>query len=164
MGEEGFSPTRRNVSVQISVDGYKVDLTPGTLQNPNTDDHSIYRRKAYTWTKTNVRTHQAYVLDGGRTQETRLTKLWRDQHALDFPSFYLELVVIRALYGQYGSLPQNLFELFRYLVREFHDARFVDPANSNNVVSDDLTNAEKGLIVAGAEEALAATIWEEIVR
>jgi hypothetical protein len=39
----------------------------------------------------------------------------------------------------------------------------VDPANTNNVISDELTAAEKAKIKSAAEQALKATTWAEIV-
>ena len=81
------------------MNGFKVDLVPGKLQNALTVDHSLYRRKADTWTKTNVATHIQYVRSGGQLDETRVLKLWRNQKGLDFPSFYLEMALIEALRG-----------------------------------------------------------------
>ena len=74
-----------------------MDLVPGKRQNALSDDHSLYRRKADTWTKTNVLTHARTVVGAGRADEIRILKLWRNQKGLDLPSFYLELSVIRAL-------------------------------------------------------------------
>jgi len=90
-------------------------------------------------------------------------KLWRNQKGLDFPSFYLELTVINALYGKYGTLSGNVLNVFEYLRDTFQNARIVDPANTNNIISDDLTAAEKGKVKAAAEEALKATYWSQII-
>jgi hypothetical protein len=94
MKEKGLSPTRQNVSVHVKVSGYDVDLVPGKRQGSYGDDYSLYRRKADSWTKTNVVKHSAYVVAAGRQKETRVIKLWRDRTGLDFPSFYLELTVM----------------------------------------------------------------------
>jgi hypothetical protein len=40
----------------------------------------------------------------------------------------------------------------------------VDPANTNNILSDDLTVAEKKAVRVAATRALAATDWNQIVR
>src|SRR5664280_3316690 len=48
----GYSPKRQNVSLNITVSRYSVDLVPGKRQNALSGDHSLYRRKADTWTKT----------------------------------------------------------------------------------------------------------------
>jgi hypothetical protein len=69
--------------------GYSVDLVPGKRQNSYGNDHSLYRRRADTWTKTNVVTHINRVILNGRLAESRIIRLWRSQKSLDFPSFYL---------------------------------------------------------------------------
>lgn len=163
MTDEGYSPKRQNVSINVSVNGHSVDLVPGKRQDGYSDDHSLYRRKADTWTKTNVTKHINHVRQGGRIGETRIVKLWRNQKGLDFSSFYLELTVINALSGQYGSLSNNVWKVFQYLRDTFPNARMIDPANTNNVISDDLTNAERAKIKAAAEQALQAKNWSQII-
>jgi nucleotidyltransferase-like protein len=113
MKEKGYNPTRQNVSINIRVNCYDVDLVPAKRQDSYSDDHSLYRRRAGTWTKTNVTKHIAHVINGGRLSESRIVKLWRNQNKLEFPSFYLELAVIDALSGQYfGSLSDNVWKVF----------------------------------------------------
>jgi hypothetical protein len=164
MTEKGYNPKRQNVSINVRVNGYNVDLVPAKRQDTYGDDHSLYRRKADTWTKTNVAKHINHVRQGGRINETRVLKLWRNQKGLDFPSFYLELTVINALSGQYsGTLSSNVWKVFGYLRDTFPNARVVDPANTNNIISDDLTATEKGKVKAAAEQALKATDWGQIV-
>lgn len=165
MTEKGYTPRRQNVSINVKVNGYSVDLVPAKRQDTYSDDHSLYRRKADTWTKTNVATHISHVRQGGRLNETRVLKLWRNQKGLDFPSFYLELVVITALSGSYyGTLSANVRKVFEYLRDTFPNARVVDPANTNNIISDDLTAAERAKIKSAAEQALVAPYWENIVK
>lgn len=164
MTQAGYSPKRQNVSINIRVGGYDVDLVPAKRQDAYSSDHSLYRRKANTWTKTNVDRHIAVVTGAGRELETRIVKLWRNQKGLDFPSFYLELTVIEALRGAGGTLSSRVWRVFEYLRDSFSTARVVDPANTNNIISDDLTAAEKGAIKRAAETALAAKTWGEIVK
>lgn len=163
MTDRGYSPKRQNVSINVKVNGYSVDLVPAKRQDIYSDDHSLYRRKAGTWTKTNVTTHINSVRQGGRIYETRIVKLWRNQKGLDFPSFYLELTVINALFGQYGTLSNNVWKVFQYLRDTFSNARVVDPANTNNIISDDLTIAERATVKSAAAQALQASNWGQIV-
>lgn len=166
----GYVPRKQNVSWNINVDGFDVDLVPARQQDDGSSDHSLFRRRADTWTKTNVAKHIATVRAGGRTRETRLMKLWRDQQGLDFPSFYLELAVIRALGVATPAMPAtgtwggNLGTVFRYLCDSFVDARIEDPANSDNVISDDLSANDKASIKAAAGRALLASTWAEVIR
>lgn len=122
------------------------------------------RSKADTWAKTNVTQHIQHVIRGGRLGETRIIKLWRNQKGLDFPSFYLELTVINALSRQYGALSDNVLKVFHYLSNSFSNARVVDPANTNNIIFDDLTAAEKARIASAAEQALRAPDWNQVVQ
>ena len=84
--EKGYAPKRQNVSIKIRVDGYDVDLVPGKRQGYFSDDHSLYRRRADTWIKTNIQTHINHVTTADWISETRILKLWRDQKGLDVPS------------------------------------------------------------------------------
>jgi hypothetical protein len=164
MREKGHAPTLQNVSINVRINGYSVDLVPGKRQGSYGDDHSLYRRKADTWTKTNVATHVSHVTGGGRQRESRILKLWRDQKRLDFPSFYLELAVINALPWQTQETASgNVLRVFQYLKDAIQTARIVDPANTNNIVSDDLTLADKTKIRTAADAALRAGNWNEIV-
>src|SRR5664280_93809 len=196
----GYSPKRQNVSLNITVapaagermtypkspmppsrvapasPRYSVDLVPGKRQNALSGDHSLYRRKADTWTKTNVLTHARTVIGEGRGNEIRIVKLWRNQKGLDFTSFYLELSVIRTLssrplpgllsYNPQPTLSQRVMAVFDYLRDSFPAARIADPANTNNIISDDLTAQEKARVSAAARAArqAAASSWEDIVR
>jgi len=163
MSVKGYAAKRQNVSINVRVDGYSVDLVPGKRQDSYDDDHSLYRRKADTWTKTNVTTHINHVRQGYRINESRIIKLWRDQKSLDFPSFYLELTVINALRLQLGTLSDNVWKVFEYLRDSFFNARVVDPANTNNIISDDLTVPERAKIKVAAIQARNATNWNQIV-
>jgi len=163
MKEKGYSPKQQNVSINLRVNGYDVDLVPAKHQGGNSDDHSLYRRRADTWTQTNVTRHIATVRNGGRTSESRILKLWRDQKQLDFPSFYLELAMINALSGARGTLSQNVWTALEYLRDKFSNARVVDPANTNNIISDDLSAAGKAAIAAAAGQARNAPNWNQIV-
>lgn len=161
----GLKPRRQNVSIGVRIGDVDVDLVPGKRQSTLETDHSLYRSKADTWTKTNVQTHIDYVRGSGRQQEIRLIKLWRNQKGLSLPSFYLELAVIRALaFVGGGSLADRVWHALGYLATDFERARFVDPANTNNVVSDDLSASEKAIARTRAQAARAARTWEEIIK
>jgi hypothetical protein len=159
----GFSPRPQNVSIGLSLNGLSVDIVPGKKQSSHTSDHSLYRSKARTWTKTNVDTHISTIQGCGRIDEIRATKIWRSLRSLEFPSFYLELTVIEALHGRpRGQLADNVAVALRYIADDLTSARVVDPANSNNVISEDLTYDEKVVVSSQARAALGGT-WEDIL-
>ncbi|WP_221792219.1 hypothetical protein [Aquisediminimonas sediminicola] len=164
MTARGYAPKRQNVSININVGGYSVDLVPGKRQNAYSSDHSLYRRRADTWTKTNVITHISRVAASGCADEIRILKLWRDQKGLDFPSFCIELAVISALSGRFGTLSERVWAAFEYLHDRFPSARIVDPANTNNIISDDLTAQDRQRIHTATVVALRSSNWDQIVK
>lgn len=163
--EDGYAPRRQSVSIGVTVGAVQVDLVPGKRQNAYTTDHSLFRSKAATWTKTNVTTHINHILVAGRQPETRIIKLWRNQKGLDFPSFYLELTVIAALAraGVLNSLSDNVKLCLEYIRDNLPRARVLDPANRNNVISDDLTADGKSMIQRAAARALGGR-WAQFVQ
>lgn len=162
--EEGYAATLQNVSVGTTILGHKVDLVPARQQNSLTADHSLFHKRTDSWRKTNVSKHVALVSSSGRIPEIRLIKLWRDQRGLELPSFYLELAVIRALRSVwYGTLSENVLRVLDYLASDFIKDRFIDPANTNNVISDDLTATQKMRVRAAAQNSLRGS-WTSVVR
>jgi hypothetical protein len=84
---------------------------------------------------------------------------------LDFPSFALELSVIEALrYKRQGDLASNLSDALSWIAGNIQTARLVDPANSNNIISDDLTPQEKKRIADGAQYARSRPNYSDFVR
>lgn len=162
--ESGWKVTAGNVAVKVSSGGLRLDVVPGRRQHPQGGDHSLYRRRGDAWIQTNPAAHVRYVRNLRRINEIRLAKIWRNVHGLDFPSFCLELAVIEALRGRSLSrLPANFGAVLDYLATSFPQARLVDPANSNNVVSDEMTASETRSIAVRAREGTAASVWEQVI-
>ncbi|MBK9967219.1 MAG: nucleotidyltransferase [Holophagales bacterium] len=162
--EENLRPREKNVCRRVTSGGFSIDLVPAKKQAGVTPDHSLWVRKRATWQQTNIDKHIALVRGSGRREEIILLKVWRDQQRLDFPSIYLELCVIRALSGRpFGDLASNVLLALQFFSDAFVSARIQDPANSNNVISDDLTNAEKALVQAAAARSLQKKTWQEVI-
>ncbi|GAA5526202.1 hypothetical protein Maes01_02801 [Microbulbifer aestuariivivens] len=162
--QSGYPARKQNVSIGTTVNGHKIDLVPGRRQDQYSNNHSLYRSKAGSWTKTNINTHINKVTSSKRTDEIKLTKIWRELHGLNFPSFYLELAVIDALkHSRVGDLSSNFWKVLGFLKDDFISKRYVDPANTNNVISDDLNLQEKRAIAAKASESRSQSNWNRIV-
>jgi hypothetical protein len=159
-------PQPQNVSIRIQSNRLNIDLVPARKQPGNTNDHTLYNRKSDSWVQTNVAEHIRVVSTSGCTTEIRALKIWRELHHLDFPSFYLELTVIAALSGNRSpSLAERVFSILGYLAQKFQNARVLDPANTNNVISNDkdLSIEEKRVIALAAEKCLMMRSWEQIL-
>mgnify|MGYP001248606005 CR=1 FL=1 len=158
-------PTRRqNVSIGITQQDLKIDLVPGKVQSGWQNYHSIYSSKKDTWMQTNIDLHISKVRNSNRQNEIILTKIWRENNKLDFPSIYLELIVIEALRNKrVGDLANNFWEVLKYLRDDFSTKRIEDPANTNNVISETLSQAGKSYIASKAKESLTKGTWGEII-
>jgi len=155
---------KQNVSIHVNHVGIDVDLVPAVHFGDNSEDHWLYVNKPNRdRTKTNITTHINLVKGSGRINEIILAKIWRKNHGLDFPSFYLELAVIEALKYTRTGLADNFIKILEYLRDLLATARHVDPANSNNIISDDLTVAEKKIIADQAKKSRAEPKWEQTV-
>ncbi len=166
MSAVGYSVREQNVSLGIDHTGLKVDLVPGVKHHPLGFDHSIWKRKKQTWTKTNIDSHINSVKNSGRIDDIKLIKIWRKNKELDFPSFYLELSVIEALKGTSltdSSLSSNFVKVMNYLASDFESKVIKDPSNDNNEVSEELTQEEKNKIKQAAIKTLQET-WEQAVN
>jgi hypothetical protein len=164
MIEEGITARKQNVSIGVTYQGKKVDLVPAKRQSQFGNDHSLYRRKADSWTKTNIDTHISRVRQSKRITEIIALKIWRENHGLEFPSILLECFAIDSLYGRSLNAPADNF---LYLLRDIQDniqiRRIVDPSNTNNILSEDLTQMEKKALSDIAQKSLAAPYWDEII-
>ena len=123
----------RNVAVRITYKGLTVDLVPA--RRHDTCD-ILWQARFNTWLKTDIDKQIRYVRDSGFIDEILALKIWRRRHALRFPSFLMELATIHAR-------PKDFRALLHFLATDFPATRLLDPANSNNVVSDLLTEVEK---------------------
>lgn len=155
---------KQNVSIGIQLGGYQFDLVPGRLQNGFQNWFSLWRNKAQSWTQTNIDLQVQTVANSGRVEEIRVLKLWRTLAGLDFPSFPLELATLQALHGRrLGDLANNVSAALSWISDNIGAARLVDPANTNNVVSDDLTPQQCGQIAGSAAHARAQPNYSNFV-
>jgi hypothetical protein len=162
--QSGYQARKQNVSIGTVINGYSIDLVPGRRQSQHTNDHSLYKNKTGTWTLTNVLTHINYVKNSGRIDEIRILKAWRHLHKLSFPSFFLEMATIDALkYSRRGDIANNTLKALQHFRDNIKTARYVDPSNTNNIISDDLTPTEKSAIESAARSSAAKPTWQQIV-
>lgn len=162
----GYSSAKKqHVSIHLKHGGIDVDLVPGVKQSGNTDDHWLYVNLAgKERIQTNIVKHINIVKESGRLEEIRAIKIWRKLNNLEFCSFYLELAVIEALSGyKIGNLAANVLRALEYLRDDFVNARVVDPANTNNIISEELTLQEKNAIAEQARVTRSKKTWEEMI-
>jgi len=164
LAEKGWAPKRQNVSIGLSYGNVAVDLVPAKYQAGSLEDHTIYVRRGDTWKKTNVLTHATYVGQSRRLAEIKALKIWKRLHGLDFLSFYVELFAIRALSdNSTTSVAENVRIVLQAIAGNLGQWRIQDPANTNNIISDQHTVAEKAKIAAQAAKSLQVPNWGQII-
>jgi hypothetical protein len=145
----------RNVSVRIILNNVSIDLVPARA-------NTLWQARHNTYLKTDITEQIRHIRSSGRLNEIRALKIWRRRHALRFPSFLLELAVLRAL-PRSGRISESFLTLLDYLALTFSTARLVDPVNPINIVSDLLTETEISRIAQTAAHSLQASKWPEIL-
>ncbi|WP_299638286.1 hypothetical protein [Devosia sp.] len=160
----GLAPVRRHVTLALQLGNIAIDLLPAKRLSMISDIHEIYSARRALSLTTNLNQHVLDSHDSGRQEEIRIIKLWRDQNGLDFPSFYLELATIAALRRRpLGALADNVWAVLGFLERLLVPRAMLDPANAANIVSDELTAAQKRGIAIAAAAARNGRPWSEIV-
>ena len=154
---------KQNVSIGVTYQNRKIDLVPARRQDSHSNYHSLYKRKQDTWMQTNIDMHINNVRKSSRITEITSLKIWKELHNLEFPSIYLETYVIETLSGKTRyDYANNFADLLRDLATNFQTTRIVDPANTNNILSDDLTEKEKEKIAWQAAFDLKGK-WNQVI-
>jgi hypothetical protein len=113
---------------------------------------------------TNFDIHTDNVVDNQVQKEIVLMKLWRDKHQLNFPTMYLELVVLHVLRKcKKKNLFSRIIRILDYLRKDFVNDKFYDPSNTNNVISQDLSLDEKLKIQSIARLSLSEEYISDII-
>jgi hypothetical protein len=91
-------------------------------------------------------------------------KLWNVRYGLGIRSFAVELLTIRALQGkQVSGYDGKVATVFQFLQDHIETLRLVDPANSNNVITDPIEATTKRRIAEQAGAALSADYWSQVL-
>ena len=97
-------------------------------------------------------------------KEIILIKLWREKHKLNFPTIYLELVVIDVLRkSKKKNLFSRIIKILDYLRKDFLEDKFYDPSNTYNVISNYLSIDEKKKIQNMAKISLTEQYVRDII-
>ena len=73
--QTGYHARKQNVSIGVTSSGFMIDFVPGKRQSQYGYDHSLFKNKANSWTKTNVKMHVTYVRGSNWLREIKLTKI-----------------------------------------------------------------------------------------
>lgn len=143
-------------SVSIGLPFENVDVVPGRrIEDGSNNDVNLYKKDTGTSIKTNLETHKDYIKNSNCRKIIRLLKIWKFKHSIKFKSFALELLVIKALEGFDGtSLTSKTKKVLEYIEENVETINLIDPANSNNNVSEVIADYKKMIIKSIASNSL----------
>lgn len=146
--------------------GFHIDVVPGRAIDASFKYANLYRRDTKSSLQTSIKVHLDTVRNSGRCDAIRLMKLWRKRKLVPIAkSLALELLTINGCGGKPSTdLAKQVWGTFEYLRDNILTVRLVDPANTNNIISDQISSSEKQAIKQAAQIALASKTWVEIFR
>lgn len=132
---------------------FHIDVVPGRFIE---DSEDVFLHVAYgdkERMQTNLKTHIDYIVGSGCVPIIRLVKLWAHRNNVQIKTFVLELFVIEALAGssEKDDLQKSFLQVIEAFKNDFPTTGLVDPANTNNKVSQLMETAEKTAIAQIAE-------------
>jgi len=108
--------------------------------------------------QTNIDVHVRNISKSDCREIIKLVKLWKVRNDLpsNLKTFVFELFTINALNDSRNKddLAASFVKVMTALKDELISTRLEDPANSNNIVSDSITSANKSLIAQKAAETI----------
>ncbi len=134
---------------------YHIDVVPGRFIKDSEDVflHVSYGDKERM--QTNLKTHIEHVVNSNCEDIIKLVKIWKKRNNVEIRTFVLELFVIKHL--EDVSDKSDLENCFITVMSAFRDNQIiglVDPANSNNNVSQTMTDSQKEFVASKASETL----------
>jgi len=134
---------------------YHIDVVPGRFIK---DTKDVYLHVAYgdkERMRTNLKVHITHITESGCEPVIRLLKLWSHRNNVPIKTFVLELFVVKALSGSKnkGNLQKSILKVLEEFKDNFSSTQLVDPANTNNIVSQLMNESEKAIVVQSAKLA-----------
>lgn len=153
-------------------DDFHIDVVPGRYidkVNGNTKiDVFLYRStEDKCRLKTNLYVHLKHIRDSGVRKLIRLAKLWRIRNGLQIRTFPLELLVIEVLKDseKKDQLDDRMKEFWKELRDNIDNYSIIDPANSNNDLSEVFDETVKSQLSKTAKrtlEIIEESGWEAV--
>jgi hypothetical protein len=144
--------------------GFHIDVVPGRALDARYFEANLHRTDTGTTLKTSLKTHIETVRGSGRSDAIKLMKLWKERRQVPFrKSFLLEVMTIAGCQGRnFDDYPGQILGALRYISANIETCNVIDPANTNNSLSDDLSREARQGIKAAADAAIAAPYWSHV--
>ena len=142
---------------------FHVDVIPTIQEKYNSDFSYLYDCYKNMKLRTSMKVHIEHIERYNRRDVIKLLKLWKHRREVPIKTFLLEIMIHLACYNATrDSLSVQLERVFEYIANNIVERDFYDPANKDNIITEDLTNWEKYEIKKKAYNALNCEYWGQI--
>lgn len=159
-----LNPRRQIVSIRITNGSENIDVVPARLISNDSTDANLFVTTNGGSIKTNIPKHKDYISQHKCRPIIKLMKVWKNLHSIHYKSFALEILTIRALDDfrseDYGD---QVLQVLKYIRDNVETVKLVDPANTNNIVSDLISYNDKINMKNNADASLRKQSWNEII-
>ncbi len=161
---KGRNPRSKKVGWEIPFPGnFHIDVIPGKSILNKINYAYLFNTDTEGRFQTSVKKQVNYVRKSRRQDVIKLMKLWKIRKDVPIRTFLLENMVIEGCKGMPRSLLESqLSHSLQYISDNILTKRIVDPSNSINVISNDITDEEKHRIKILAEDAINVQYWRDV--
>jgi predicted nucleotidyltransferase len=139
------------LSFNINNKDQRIDVVPLRQVNNGTGDTYLYVGNTSffgspTYKKTNPKKQlSAFKFTLKQKKIIKLLKAWKIENSISIKSMHLEYLVHKAFTGTKMpvAIDKCLLEVIKFIGNNITTLRFVDPGNSNNIISNTLTSLQK---------------------
>lgn len=134
------------IFLKINADVKRIDIVPMRDIENNKGDAFIISNNNGSIKKINYSAHrQVFSFTDKQKKLIKLLKIWKEENQIDIPSIYLELMAKKAFEKiQFPrGLRNSLLRLIEYLADNIVSTKLIDPANSNNIISNVISDNKK---------------------
>ena len=154
----------KRVGWELPFEGdFHIDVIPGKGSSTDNRYAYLYNKDTGGRFQTSIEIQVNYVKKSQRQDTIRLMKLWKKRKDVPIKTFILEHMVIEGCRGvPRNTLEPQLNTAFQFIENNITTKRITDPANSQNIISNDLSTEEKNRIKRLATQAIDAKSWGQV--
>ena len=158
-------PRPKKVGWEIPFPGYfHIDVIPGKQILNQQNLAYLYNNEIGGRFRSSVKMQVNHVKKANRQDIIKLMKLWKIRIDVPIKTFILETMIIDACKGLDRSLLEHqLNHAFEYISDNILTIKVLDSANSNNIISNNISQEDKDRIKNLVDDALESNTWRNII-
>lgn len=162
-----YQVRRQRVSLGLLVNNKNIDIVPAKRMDDTTTRAYLHETSGHyeKGIQTNIPEHKKHISESQCRPLIKLMKIWKCRHHLDYKSFALELLTIKA---SKNSMHSDLESQFRHTLKFIKEnvakINLIDPGNHENNVAKIIETVDKSSMMIKAdvhlrEPDISKIIW-----